>query len=131
MSKDIAEKANTSIAVASRFEKLKISGWEEVTSDDLAIPFIRILQSGSPQVKKNDGAYLEGAGEGDIYNNVQNCYYDGQQGIQVIPAYYNRRYVEWIPRESDGGGYVDSHPLNTPLLQEAEANEKGVLILQW
>jgi hypothetical protein len=129
MSKEVAEKAATSVAVASRFAELSISGFEEVASDDLAIPFIRLLQAGSPQVKKNDSQYVEGAGEGDIFNTVQNCFYDGQEGIQVIPAYYNRRYVEWIPRTNDGGGFVDSHPLDTPLLNEAVPNEKGVLIL--
>ena len=81
MSKEVAEKAATSVAVASRFAELSISGFEEVASDALAIPFIRLLQAGSPQVKKNDAQYVEGAGEGDIYNTVQNCFYDGQKGM--------------------------------------------------
>ncbi len=129
MSKEIAEKTATNVALATRFEEISITGFEEVASDDLAIPFLRLLQAGSPQVKKNDAQYLQGASEGDIFNTVQNCFYEGHEGINIIPAYYNRRYVEWIPRTNDGGGFVDSHPLETPLLHEAVPNEKGVPVL--
>lgn len=129
MSNDVTEKEKTSVAIASKFEELAMTGWEEVDSDDLAIPFIRLLQSGSPQLKKQEGQYLAGASEGDIYNTVQNCFYDGTTGIEVIPAYYNRRYVEWIPRTNEGGGFVDTHPLDTPLLQQAVKNEKGIPVL--
>jgi len=128
MSKDISVTASTTVAVA-KFNDLSLTGWEEVQADDLAIPYIRLLQAGSPQVKKNESQYLKGASEGDIYNTVQNCYYEGVEGVEIIPAYYNRRYVEWIPRTNDGGGFVDSHPLDTPLLREATQNEKGVPVL--
>ena len=130
MSKEVTEKATTSVALASRFNELPTTGWEEVGAQDLAVPYIRILQSGSPQLKKADGAYIPEASEGDIFNTVQNCIYDGEKGIEVIPAYYNRRYVEWIPRTNAGGGFVGSHPLDTPLLQESTPNEKGVPTLQ-
>ena len=82
-------------AVATtQFESFEGTGFEEVTTDDLAIPFIRILAQLSPQVNKRDGAYVEGAEAGHIYNTVQNEVYDGTQGISVIPCYYSRKYVE-------------------------------------
>lgn len=52
MSKEVTEKATTSVALASRFNELPTTGWEEVGAQDLAVPYIRILQSGSPQLKK-------------------------------------------------------------------------------
>ena len=47
-------------------------GFEEVTSSDLQIPFLRIIQALSPQLKKNDPAYIEGAGQlcPECYNEI-------------------------------------------------------------
>ena len=38
-------------------------GRQGITTKDLAIPFLRILQKMSPQLSKRDGAYIEGAEE--------------------------------------------------------------------
>ena len=46
------------------------SGFEEATSDSYAVPFLQVLQSGSPQCKKSDGKYIKGAEEGMIFNTV-------------------------------------------------------------
>tara|TARA_R110000824_G_scaffold100170_3_gene238177 strand:- start:8634 stop:9488 length:855 start_codon:yes stop_codon:yes gene_type:complete len=125
----VATQQSKNLVSTDRFEELEFNGLEEVGAEDLAIPFIRVLQSGSPQVKKSDGAYVKDAGEGDIYNSVQNIIYDGKTGIKVIPCYYNRRFVEWIPRNQDGGGYVGSHLVNDPIVQTTVPNEKGTPIL--
>jgi hypothetical protein len=37
------------------------SAGDNMTADDMLIPRLRILQSGSPVVKKSDGAYVKGA----------------------------------------------------------------------
>ena len=92
---------------ATAFEEFAGAGLEEVTTEDLAIPFLRILAQLSPQVNKRDGAYVEGAEAGMIYNTVSNEAYDGEKGVLVVPCYYNRRFIEWQPRSS-GGGYVGS-----------------------
>jgi len=34
------------------------TGLEDTDSGDYAIPFIRVLQSNSPQLKKSDGKYI-------------------------------------------------------------------------
>ena len=46
------------------------SGFEEVTSSDIQIPFIRIIQALSPQLKKTDPGFIQGASQGDIFNTV-------------------------------------------------------------
>ena len=43
------------------------TGLEEATADDYAIPFLRILQSMSPQLKKSDGKFIAGAEEGSFF----------------------------------------------------------------
>ena len=113
---------------ADQFQQMANIGFEEVNTDDLAIPFVRILQSTSKQVKKSEGAYVDGAVEGMIYNNVLNKVYNGDQGIQVVPCYYYRRYVEWIPRE-DGGGYVQAFLPGDDIISTTQKNDQGKDVL--
>ena len=84
------------------------TGLEEMTSDDLAIPFIRVLQAMSPQVNKRAPEYVDGAEVGMLFNTVTNSVYDGEKGVEIAPCSYTKRYLEWIPREK-GGGLVDAN----------------------
>ncbi|MCK5609905.1 hypothetical protein KAR91_48985 [Candidatus Pacearchaeota archaeon] len=81
------------------------SGFENMNADDLAIPFLVILQSGSPQVKRGQG-HLEGAEEGDFFNTVTNEIMKGE--ISLICCAYEKAWIEWILREN-GGGFVLKH----------------------
>ena len=83
-------------------------GLQNVTNDDITIPRLAIVQSGSPQRKKKDEKYIEGAEEGMIFNTVTNTVYGNT--IEVIPCGYRKTYVEWVPRE-DGGGLVAVHDM--------------------
>ena len=113
---------------ADKFQQMANVGFEEVSTDDLAIPFVRVLQSGSKQCKKSEGAYVEGAQEGMIYNNVLNKVYNGDEGVEVIPCYYYRRYVEWVPRE-EGGGYVQAFLPGDNIISTAKKDENGKDVL--
>ncbi|MGH2567286.1 MAG: hypothetical protein ACRDGA_03030, partial [Bacteroidota bacterium] len=55
------------------------TGFENVRTDDIAIPFLRILQSLSPQVKKGADR-IEGAEEGDILNTVTKAVHKSESG---------------------------------------------------
>ena len=113
---------------ATAFEEFAGAGLEEVTTEDLAIPFLRILAQLSPQVNKRDGAYVEGAEAGMIYNTVSNEAYDGEKGVLVVPCYYNRRFIEWQPRSS-GGGYVGSYTPDAPVVKTTTKNDRGEDVL--
>ena len=95
----VKKEKSTAVAIAADFEAFAGMGMEQVSTEDMSVPFLRILAQLSPQVNKRDGAYVEGAEPGFIYNTVANEAYDGDAGIQVIPCYYSRRLVEWKPRE--------------------------------
>tara|TARA_R110001599_G_scaffold260931_2_gene461290 strand:- start:228 stop:1001 length:774 start_codon:yes stop_codon:yes gene_type:complete len=84
------------------------TGLEETTTEDFAIPFIRVLQPMSPQLQKQHGSYVAGASAGDLYNTVTGEFYDGEEGISVVPCAYSKKYIEWIPREK-GGGLVNAN----------------------
>jgi len=88
-------------------------GLENITSEDITIPRLAIIQSNSPQRKKKDEKYIAGAEEGDIFNTVTGEIY--KEPLTVIPCAYRKSYVEWIPREK-GGGFVqvyDMRPSDT------------------
>lgn len=111
MSKEVMKKEETlpaetmDISALMATDAQENSGFETMTSDDWAIPYLSILQSGSPQVKKGDGK-VEGAEEGDFYNTVSQEVF--KNSIRLVPCYYEKAWVEWTPRES-GGGFVKSH----------------------
>ena len=49
-------------------------GLENVDKQDLALPFLKLLQSGSDETKKKHAKYVEGAEAGMFYNTVtKNC----------------------------------------------------------
>ena len=89
MSQVVKKEANE-VAVYEGFEQFQGEGFSEVKTEDLAIPFLRVLADVSPQVKKRDGAYVEGAEAGMIFNTVLNEVYEAEKdGIFVIPCHYN------------------------------------------
>ena len=105
---EIAEAKTTAI---STFDDTLLSGGtglEETTTEDFAIPFIRVLQPMSPQLQKQNGSYIAGASAGDLYNTVTGEAYDGEEGVSIVPCAYNKKYIEWIPREK-GGGLVNAN----------------------
>jgi hypothetical protein len=100
-------------------------GSENVTSNDISIPYISILQALSPQVQEGTPEFIMGAKAGHFFQNVNLYTYDGKTGVEVVPCAYDRKIIEWVPRDA-GGGLVAVHDINTPLMQEARPNDKGV-----
>ena len=82
---------------------------------DTAIPYISILQSGSPQLNPSKAEYIETAKAGQLYNTVTQ---EAASELKVIPVFYHLRYVEWKPREQ-GGGFIASHSADSGILGQA------------
>jgi len=116
MSKEPIKKANGSLAV-SNFEQDANMGMGNLTQDDLALPFLKILGQLSPEVNKRDGKYIEGAAPGMIYNSVTGDLFDGEKGVIVIPCHYKLEYVEWRDRGKDGSGApVNIYPSSSDIM---------------
>ena len=98
-------KISTELAEAIAADAGTKMGFEEVTTDDLQMPFVRILHAMSPQLKKSDASFIDGAAQGDIFNTVTAQLWRGDKGILVLPVYYQLKYIEFVPR-SQGGGFV-------------------------
>ena len=91
------------------YDITKVSGMGTENLDSgSALPFVRILQDLSPQLKSNKDEYVEGSKAGDLFFNKTKCVLANP--LNIIPVYTKAVYTEWIPRNK-GGGYVASHPL--------------------
>ena len=85
---------NLPVELENAFEEDLNLGFEEVTSSDIQIPFLRIIQALSPQIKKSDSEFIEGASQGDIFNTVTHSTWSGDEGIVVIPVYFQTKFLE-------------------------------------
>lgn len=96
-------------------------------TSELQIPFVRIIQALSPQIKKSDSAYIQGASMGDLFNTVTNQYWSGEEGVTVIPCYQETKYLKFGPR-TQGGGFLGELAKDDPQITQAR-REGGKEIL--
>tara|TARA_R100001224_G_scaffold57257_1_gene33777 strand:- start:1778 stop:2545 length:768 start_codon:yes stop_codon:yes gene_type:complete len=110
---DVTKKANTNVSnILDDILETAGEGVDYETSE-LQIPFIRVIQALSPQIKKSDAAFIKGAEQGDLFNTVTGEVWKGEEGINVIPCYQEIKHLEFTPRDQ-GGGFVGEVPLSDP-----------------
>ena len=97
------------------FEADAAQGAQNISQEDLALPFLKILGQLSPEVNKRDGKYVEGAEPGKIINTVTNELYDS---LQVIPCHYKRQYIEWQDRGTSSGAPGAIHEANSDIISQ-------------
>ena len=99
----------TSTAIAAPIDDMFAadagSGMEGATSESFAIPFLSVLQKGSPQVDEASGAALDGAKAGMLFDNVNSRMFDGKAGVIVVPCAYKRVFLRWGQRSGDNAGF--------------------------
>jgi len=110
----VAEKKEGALA-ANLFEADANQGAQNISQEDLALPFLKILGQLSPEVNKRDGKHVEGAEPGKIINTVTNELYDE---INVIPCHYKRQYIEWADRGTSTGAPVAMHEADSDILSQ-------------
>ena len=116
--KAIKKKENTSMALAGMFEEDSNTGLDNMGADDMALPFLRVLGQLSPEINKRDAKYVEGAEAGMIFNTVTKVAYDGEKGLNIIPCYYKREYVEWSDRGQGTSAPVAIHSVNSGIIKK-------------
>ncbi len=103
--KALAEVPQNALATLLQDESMLLDtagmGMEKAGADDVAVPFIFIIQSGSPEAKKSHGSYIQGAEEGHLINTLTKELF---KSIEVIPVFFERVLIEWKQRGADGGG---------------------------
>ena len=90
-------------------------GAQNISQEDLALPFLKILGQLSPEVNKTHGKYVKGAEPGKIINTVTNELYDK---ISVVPCHYKRQYIEWQDRGASSGAPVAIHDADSDIVSQ-------------
>jgi hypothetical protein len=114
---EVAMKKENAVAV-NMFEADADKGSQNMTQEDLALPFLKVLGQLSPEVNKRDGKYVDGAEPGMILNTVTNEVFDGTKGIDVLPVFYERKYVEWQDRGEGKGAPVAIHDASSDIMSQ-------------
>ena len=116
----VAKKKETAVSTDVMDDILEFAGeGAAYDSSEMQIPFVRILQAMSPQLKKREAEYIEGSEQGDMFNTVTKQHWTGDDGITVIPCYQTTKYLEFTPRDQ-GGGFRGEIAATDPVLQRTE-----------
>lgn len=109
---DVARAAGTDVAVVD-FGDDAGRGMENVTAEELRVPFLVILQSNSPQCKRPSEGGIAGATAGMIFNTSTGELFDGEVGLEMIPVERSHQFLEFTPRNL-GGGFVAVYSPDDP-----------------
>ncbi len=104
------------------WEEEKATGFEGADSEEFQIPFLLLLQKGSPQVDDGKPEYKEEAKVGQFYDPATDELMDQ---VSVIVCHNKRAMVEWKP---DQGGFAGTHPVGAE--GKIKPNEKGQFVLE-
>ena len=122
---EVAPATNQLPDIAGGFEQYAGAGLENVGVKDLLVPRLSILQALSPQLKRKDAAYIEGAEAGMIADvGTGELFPDG---VLFLPVHYRKDFLEWAPR-STGKGLVATHG-DPSILDQCSRDEKNRPVL--
>lgn len=94
-SNELTPKQTSLPATASMFAGDAGAGMEGAGVESFAIPFLSVLQKGSPQVDEASGAAIDGAKAGMLYENISGQLIDGKTGLTIVPCAYRRVFLHW------------------------------------
>ena len=117
------KKAN--LPSAGLFEADAQKGFENVKTESLAPPILKLLQNGSAEAQKRNQNYVEGAEPGMFLNTVTKQLYDGDKGIMVIPCHYKLEYQEWADYGTGSGRPENIYPDTSDVLDKTTKGPDG------
>jgi hypothetical protein len=123
--KEVATRKSAGLPSASLFEADADKGFENVKTESLAPPILKLLQNGSGEAQKRNQNYVEGAEPGMLLNTVTKQLYDGAKGIPVIPAHYRSEYKEWSDFGTGSGRPAQTYPDTTEMLSKTTKDAMG------
>jgi|TARA_R110002012_G_scaffold277159_1_gene464342 hypothetical protein len=102
------------------------AGFENVDAQEMAIPFLKIASSQTPEIKKSNPKFVEGLEQGNIFNSVTKDFY---KNIRVVPCAFRVRGVEWSPLGEGTGAPVKIYkPEDIPALTRGADGEDHYMI---
>lgn len=107
------------------FEADAAKGLENVKTENLALPILKLLQNGSGEAQKRNQNYVEGAEPGMFLNTVTKKVYDGGKGIEVVPCYYKLEYQEWADFGTGSGRPENIFDASSDILSKTTKDSGG------
>jgi hypothetical protein len=99
------------------------AGFENQTGEDISIPFLTVLQPGSPEVQADPE---KPPFPGLIINKTTGQFYPRETGITFVPALTQHVLVEWSPRNEKGestGGFIGLHAIDSDLARRVREEQ--------
>lgn len=81
-------------------------GRENISTEDITLPRLEIVQDLSPQTKENKAEFIPGAKSGDLINSVTKEIYP--RPVLFIPVQFVKQYNLWKLRKF-GGGFMGTY----------------------
>ena len=122
---NIAKRENAGALATNIFEADANQGAQNIAQDDLSLPFLKVLGQLSPEINSRDAKYIKCAQPGMILSTVTGDYYDGEKGINVLPVFYKRQYIEWQDRGASMGAPVAIHEVDSDLLSKVTRDKSN------
>lgn len=91
---------STALAVVDIDEEDRSGGLKNISNEERKVPFIRILQSNSPELEEGGVKYMPNAKAGMFINTSTKQLYSK---LVMIPCARDHKYIEYIPRAIGGG----------------------------
>jgi hypothetical protein len=96
---------STALAVVEIDEEDRGAGLRNITNDERKVPFLRILQSNSPELEEGNSKYMPNAKAGMFMNSSTKQLY---RSLQMVACGRDHKFIEYTPR-AIGGGFVALH----------------------
>ena len=123
--KQVAKKQEAGLPSDALFEADARKGFENVDSESVALPILKLLQNGSAEAQRKHANYVEGADPGMFFNTVTRKIYDGEKGNHVIPCHYRLEYQEWADFGTGSGRPENIFPGNSDILSKTTKDAMG------
>ncbi len=117
---------STAVTVPSDINFMEDVGGGDFSQQDLKLPFWKIAQDLTPEVKKTKPEYIEGCEPGMFINTNTQQILPGDRGLLVIPFAFTHDVTEWKPNR---GGLVAVHGKDESLFKQARRNDKNEDVL--
>lgn len=108
---------DTAVAVKSEpidFSQYAGAGTEHIDVATLSMPFFKVIQSGSPELKNKNEKFIREARAGMVINTLTRelypAYEENDPGIKVVICSIQERMIRWAPQDESLGRPVASYP---------------------
>ena len=98
-------------------QKKSDRGNEDVNTEDLQVPRLKLIQAISDELKKNNPLYNPKAEAGDLLNSVTKQLFKMEEGLYVINLRFVKRWNVWRDRKYKGGGLCGSFETEAEAIQ--------------